>query len=79
MLRNMGNPRERLGHAMVSNETRVFVLGGKLATGAQADELALIHVLETSTYFFGHSIWTTSKFENRTYREPETGPQWHQA
>ena len=36
---------------MVSNGTRVFVLGGSLSlkVGAQADETALIHVLDTST------------------------------
>ena len=37
---------------MVSNGSRVFVLGGKLTAGAQADETPRIHVLETSTYFF---------------------------
>jgi hypothetical protein len=37
---------------MVSNGTRVFVIGGNLEDGAQADESALIHVLETSTYSF---------------------------
>ena len=40
---------------MVSNGTKVFVVGGKLAMGAQAAEAALIHVLETSTYFFCNS------------------------
>ena len=37
---------------MVSNGSRIFVLGGKLAAGAQADETPRIHVLETSTYLF---------------------------
>ena len=69
------SPSRRWGHAMVSNGTRVFVLGGKLVMGAQADETAAIYVLETSTYFFCHFIWTTSKFENRTHREAETRPQ----
>jgi hypothetical protein len=32
---------------MASNGTRAFVVGGKLAAGAQADETGLIHVLET--------------------------------
>ena len=41
------------------------MVGGKLAVGAQADETALIHVLETSTYSFCHFIWTTSKFEKQ--------------
>ena len=37
---------------MVSNGSRAFMLGGNVAAGTQADETALIHVLETSTYFF---------------------------
>jgi hypothetical protein len=36
---------------MASDGTRVFVLGGKLSPGAQADETKLIHVLDTSMYF----------------------------
>jgi hypothetical protein len=46
------SPSGRWSHAMVSNGTRVFVIGGNLEDGAQADESALIHVLETSTYSF---------------------------
>ncbi|KAF8482629.1 hypothetical protein DFH94DRAFT_373498 [Russula ochroleuca] len=41
------SPSERSGHAMASSGTRVFMFGGRLATGALADESALIHVLET--------------------------------
>jgi hypothetical protein len=36
---------------MASDGRRVFVLGGALSPGAQADEARLIHVLDTSTYF----------------------------
>jgi hypothetical protein len=46
------SPSGRSSHAMASSGTLVFMLGGRLAAGAQADETALIHVLETSTYFF---------------------------
>jgi hypothetical protein len=52
MLQKMGpSPGRRSDHAMVSNGTRIFMVGGKLAAGAE-DESALFHVLETSTYFF---------------------------
>jgi hypothetical protein len=60
------SPSGRWGHAMVSNGTRVFVVGGGLAVDAQADETAVIHVLETSTYSFCHFIWTTSKLSLKT-------------
>jgi hypothetical protein len=36
---------------MACDETRVFVLGGELSPGAQADETKLIYVLDTSMYF----------------------------
>jgi hypothetical protein len=36
---------------MASDGRRVFVLGGELPSGAQADEAKLIHVLDTSMYF----------------------------
>ncbi len=52
MFQNMGpSPSGRSGHAMASNGTRILVLGGESSGGAQADEAALIHVLDTSTYF----------------------------
>jgi len=35
---------------MASDGTRVFLVGG-WPKGAQADEISLIHVLDTSTYF----------------------------
>ena len=37
---------------MISNGTQLFVLGGASEMGTQADESELIHVLETSMYFF---------------------------
>ncbi|KAF8499880.1 hypothetical protein F5888DRAFT_1611052 [Russula emetica] len=47
------SPSGRFGHAMACDGTRVFVLGGELSPGAQAevDEAKLIHVLDTSMYF----------------------------
>ena len=37
-------------HAMVSDGTRVFVLGG-LSNSARPDEMCLIHVFDTSMFF----------------------------
>jgi N-acetylneuraminic acid mutarotase len=59
MFQNMGpSPTGRSGHAMASNGTRVFVLGGESSAGTQADETALLHVLDTSMCFilFFHFI-----------------------
>ncbi|KAI0285414.1 hypothetical protein BGY98DRAFT_945813 [Russula aff. rugulosa BPL654] len=51
MFQNMGpSPSGRSGHAMASNGARIFVLGGEPSAGAQTDETALIHVLDTSMY-----------------------------
>jgi hypothetical protein len=48
---NVGtSPCRRLAHAMASDGTRVFVLGGYSA-GAWSDEISLIHVFDTSMYF----------------------------
>ncbi len=44
-------PSARWLHAMASDGTRVFVLGGVLSADAQADETKRIHVLDTSMYF----------------------------
>ena len=41
---------------MISNGTRLFVLGGGSEAGAPADETEIIHVLETSMYFFSFLI-----------------------
>ena len=47
---NVGpSPRARSAHAMVSDGTRVFVLGGY--SNAQSDEISLIHVFDTSMSF----------------------------
>ena len=51
-IQNVGpSPSRRSGHAMVSNGTRLFVLGGLLEVCTLADESELIHVLETGMYF----------------------------
>lgn len=64
MFQNMGpSPSGRSGHVMASHGIQVFVLGGESSAGPQADETALIHVLDTSTYFCCHFIWTASKVE----------------
>ena len=64
MLQNIGpSPSRRQNHAMASNGTRVFVLGGESYGIDPSDERMLVHVLDTSRYFFGHFIWTASKFE----------------
>ncbi|KAI0294941.1 hypothetical protein BC826DRAFT_1009522 [Russula brevipes] len=48
MFQNMGpSPSRRSGHAMASHGTRVFVLGGEALAEGQADDTALIHVLNT--------------------------------
>ena len=48
---NVGpSPHRRSYHAMASDGTRVFVLGGYSA-GARSDEISLIHVFDTSMFF----------------------------
>jgi hypothetical protein len=48
---NVGQrPRKRSHHAMASDGTRVFVLGG-YSMGARLDEISLIRVFDTSMYF----------------------------
>jgi hypothetical protein len=48
---NVGSrPLRRSSHAMASDGTRVFVLGG-FSKGARADKISLIHVFDTSMYF----------------------------
>jgi hypothetical protein len=52
MFEHMGpSPSARWGHAMASDGTRIFVLGGKSSAIAQGDEAAVIHVLDAGTYF----------------------------
>jgi hypothetical protein len=48
---NVGSsPHRRSAHAMASDGTRVFLLGGN-SKGARADEISSIHVFDTSMYF----------------------------
>ena len=48
---NVGpSPCRRLAHAMASDGTRVFVVGG-YSEGARSDEISLIHIFDTSMYF----------------------------
>jgi hypothetical protein len=48
---NVGtSPYRRSYHAMASDGTRVFVLGG-YSTDARSDEISLIHVFDTSMHF----------------------------
>jgi hypothetical protein len=44
------SPHRRSAHAMASDGTRVFVLGG-YSKGARSDEISLIHVFDTSMCF----------------------------
>jgi hypothetical protein len=47
---NVGpSPHGRSSHAMASDGTRVFLLGG-YSEGARADETSLIHVFDTSMH-----------------------------
>ena len=46
------SPCGRGAHAMASDGRRVFLLGGELSPGTRADKAKLIHVLDTSMYFF---------------------------
>jgi hypothetical protein len=48
---NVGiSPLRRSTHAMASDGTRVFVIGGYME-GARSDEICLIHVFDTRMYF----------------------------
>ena len=54
MFQNMGPaPNGRSGHAMATAGSRVFVLGGESfsSTNPGANDPALVHVLDTSTFF----------------------------
>ncbi len=49
---NVGpSPHKRSGHAMASDGTRVFVLGGILPDARAAAGISLIHVFDTSMFF----------------------------
>jgi hypothetical protein len=69
---NVGlSPRRRSYHAMASDGTRVFVLGG-YSMGARSDKISLIHVFDTSMYFC--FVISSSKIEDTEdikYPEPE--------
>jgi len=59
---------------MASDGARVFLLGG-WPKGAQADEISLIHVLDTSMYVLFVISSTASKIENTEHiKYPETDP-----
>jgi|SRR6266852_4109808 len=67
------SPCGRGAHEMASDGRRVFVLGGKLSPGAQADDAKPIHVLDTSMYIllsfhFGQpsSLKQSSSFSRNT-------------
>ena len=70
---NVGpSPHRRSSHAMASDGTRVFVLGG-YSEGARADQISLIHVFYTSMYF--RSLLLSgqfSKIESRGRQLPGT-------
>ena len=72
---NVGpSPHGRSAHAMASDGTRVFVLGG-YSKGARPDEISLIHVFDTSMYaHFVNLSGQASQIENTEdikYPEPE--------
>ena len=69
------SPLRRSAHAMASDGTRIFVLGG-YSRDVRADEISLIHVFDTSMYFlFCRFIRTASKIENtEDIKYPETEP-----
>jgi hypothetical protein len=59
---------------MACDGTRVFVLGSGLSSGAQEDEVKLIHVLDTNVHPFCHFIRTVFKFETELliYPKPDS-------
>ena len=67
------SPLRRSAHAMASDGTRVFVLGG-YSPNARADKISLVHVFDTSMYVCLQFIWTALQVENTEdikYPEPE--------
>jgi hypothetical protein len=71
---NVGqSPHKRSSHAVASDGTRVFVLGG-YSEGAQSDEISSIHVFDTSMYF-RFVISSASKIENTEHiKYPDPKP-----
>ncbi|KAF8492375.1 hypothetical protein F5888DRAFT_1806813 [Russula emetica] len=59
-------PSGRSRHAMASDGTRVFVLGGELSPGAQVDEAKLIHVLDTKLLIYPKPDSNTVKHSEKT-------------
>ncbi|KAF8499838.1 hypothetical protein F5888DRAFT_1802298 [Russula emetica] len=60
------SPCGRRAHAMASDGTRVFVLGGTLSPGAQTDEAKLIHVLDTKLLIYPKPDSNTVKHSEKT-------------
>jgi len=53
MFQNMGpSPSGRSGHAMASIGSKVFVIGGESFTPSKGEDPNMIHVLDTSQYYF---------------------------
>jgi hypothetical protein len=57
---------------MACDGTRVFMLGGRLSTGAQFDEAKPIHILDTSMYFLFVISSGQASILDRAPRLPET-------
>jgi hypothetical protein len=70
-LDNVGpSPHGRSAHAMASDGTQVFMLGG-YSKGARSDEISLIHVFDTSMYIrFANS--SGQPYKLRTQRTSNT-------
>ena len=61
-IQNVGtSPHKRAYHAMASDGTRIFVLGG-YSKSARANEISLIRVFDTSMYF--RSLFLSGQFSN---------------
>ena len=52
-------PCGRFGHAMATDGTRIFLLGGRLSADAKVNESGLVYVLDTSMYSFVISFGQT--------------------
>src|ERR1700741_3963909 len=74
-LHNVGPvPTKLTGHAMVSDGTRVFVLG---EDARSTSGHSFIHVFDISSYFFRHPIWAASKItktEDIKYPDSDADP-----
>ncbi|KAF8492369.1 hypothetical protein F5888DRAFT_909631 [Russula emetica] len=79
------SPSGRSRHAMACDGTRVFVLGGELSPGAQADDTKLIHVLDTKHLDYPdpdsdavNSNEKTTQLVRKSSASPPTRGQPHQ-